>query len=98
MFEARPWFLRAWERAAGNAGMMLLVEPAASGCESRLAGPGHGTAGTPGSPHGPGPYRHPGGSKGGSPSVESSSFAPLLGFPIIWGKGCGRRGSGAGGW
>lgn len=57
IFEARPWFLRAWERAARNAGMMLLVEPVASGCESRLAGPRQGTTGDPGQPphHCPGP-------------------------------------------
>lgn len=49
MSEAHPWFLRAWERA-GNAALMLLVEPAASGCESRLAGPGPGTFWDPPSP------------------------------------------------
>lgn len=94
MFEARPWFLRAWERAVR---MMLLVEPAAaSRCESGLPGPGHGTAGTPGSPHGPGPHRHPGGLPGVQPLGGILVVRSLLGSPCVWGAGCGRRG--AGGW
>lgn len=101
---AHGFYERGSGRAAGNAGMMLLVEPVASGCESRPAGPGHGTAGTPSSPHATAPALAPTGTRG-APRGEApqrnppcSLFPALLGFAFIWGKKGVREASQRSGW